>query len=143
MKSSSANNLLLMKTLRLFLVLSLLPIYSPLALKAQDEQTASAAWQVTKFDITVNAPTMTERVLPARAILTARNVGRGTGSTLSLRISPKAEVKSVTVNDAPATFISREETRQRTESSVASSLQRVAITLNAPAAPGTTLTVAV
>jgi tetratricopeptide (TPR) repeat protein len=133
--------LLLMKTFRLFLILSLLPISLTPAIKAQDEPTASAAWQITKFDITVNAPT-TERVLAARAILTARNVGRGTGSTLSLRISPKAEVKSVTVNDAPATFVSREETRQRTEATVASSLQRVAITLNTPAAPGTTLTVA-
>jgi tetratricopeptide (TPR) repeat protein len=132
-----------MKTLRLSLILSLFfAIYSAPATKAQDEQTASAAWQIMKFDITVNAPT-TERVLTSRAILTARNVGRGTGSTLSLRISPKAEVKSVTVNDAPATFTSKEETRTRPEGGVASTLQRVTITLVTPAAPGTTVTVAV
>ena len=50
--------LLLMKTFRLFLILSLFfSISSTPATKAQDEQTASAAWQITKFDITVNAPT--------------------------------------------------------------------------------------
>src|SRR4051812_32304877 len=132
-----------MKTFRIFLIFSLcFSIYLAPATKAQDEPTASAAWQVTKFDITVNAQ-MTERVLNSRATLTARNVGRGTGSTLSLRISPKAEIKSVTVNDSPATFTSKEEARQRTESSAGSTLQRVTFSLSAPAAPGATVTVAV
>lgn len=132
-----------MKTLRLFLILSLFfSIELAPMVRAQDEPLASAIWQVTKFDITVNAQT-TERVLTARALLTARNVGRGTSSTLSLRISPRAEIKSVTVNDAPATFTAKEETRARTESTAASTLQRVTISLNTPAAPGTTLTAAV
>jgi tetratricopeptide (TPR) repeat protein len=75
---------------------------------AQDE--ARAAWQITKFDITVAAPG-TERTLSAQATLSARNVGGGAGSTLSLRINSKAEVKSVTVGSATATFTSRPETR--------------------------------
>ncbi|HEV7377656.1 MAG TPA: hypothetical protein VGN95_23270 [Pyrinomonadaceae bacterium] len=131
-----------MKIIRTFLILSFFffLFYSTPDARAQDE--ATAAWQITKFDITVNAPP-TERALTARAILSARNVGRGTGSTLSLRINTKAEIKSVSVNDATATFTSREESRARQEGVSASTLQRVTIALVSPAAPGTTLTVAV
>src|ERR1044072_5646232 len=75
---------------------------------AQDE--ARAAWQIAKFDITVGAPG-SERALSAQATLLARNVGGGAGSTLSLRINSKAEVKRVTVGSATATFNSRPETR--------------------------------
>ncbi len=75
---------------------------------AQDE--ARAAWQATKFDITVSNPGV-ERALTARAVVTLRNVGRGPGTTLSLRINPKAEIKSVTIGSANATYQSRPETR--------------------------------
>jgi len=70
-------------------------------LRAQDE--ARAAWQVTNFDITV-ANLNTERALNARAALNVRNVGRGAGSTLTLRINTKAEIKNVTVGSATATY---------------------------------------
>jgi tetratricopeptide (TPR) repeat protein len=130
-----------MKIARILLILSLFFLfYSTLGARAQEE--ATAAWQITKFDITVNAPP-TERVLTARAVLSARNVGRGAGSTLSLRINTKAEIKSVSVNDATATFTSREESRARQEGVSASTLQRITIALVTPAAPGTTLTVTV
>jgi tetratricopeptide (TPR) repeat protein len=132
-----------MKIIRTFLFLSLIISISstPIA-HAQDELTVTAAWQITKFDITVNAPP-TERALTARAVLTALNVGRGTGSTLSLRINPKAEIKSVSVNDATATFTSREESRARQQGVAATTLQRVVITLGTPAAPGTSVKVTV
>jgi tetratricopeptide (TPR) repeat protein len=68
---------------------------------AQDE--ARAAWQVTNFDITV-ANLNTERALNARAALTVRNVGRGPGSTLTLRINTKAEIKTVTIGAATAAY---------------------------------------
>src|ERR1041385_4326744 len=70
-------------------------------LRAQDE--ARAAWQVTNFDITVG-DLNTERALNSRATLTVRNVGRGAGSTLTLRINTKAEIKGVTVGSAPAGY---------------------------------------
>src|ERR1051325_6143477 len=70
-------------------------------LHAQDE--ARAAWQVTNFDITVG-DLNTERALNSRATLTVRNVGRGAGSTLTLRINTKAEIKGVTVGSAPAGY---------------------------------------
>jgi tetratricopeptide (TPR) repeat protein len=132
-----------MKMIRTFLFLSLfISIASTPLAQAQDELTVTAAWQITKFDITVNAPT-TERVLTARAVLTARNVGRGAGSTLSLRINPKAEITSVSINDANATFTSREESRARQQGVAGTTLQRVTINLGSPAAPGTSVMVAV
>ena len=99
---------------------------------AQDE--ARAAWQIAKFDITVAAPG-TERSLNAQATLLARNVGGGAGSTLSVRINPKAEVKSVTIGSATANFNSRPETR--------GNAQRVTITLPSSVAAGGSVTVVV
>ncbi|HYJ47302.1 MAG TPA: hypothetical protein VEV81_11885, partial [Pyrinomonadaceae bacterium] len=132
-----------MKILRASLALALLcSFYLTPAVQAQDEPTASAAWQVTKFDITVSVPTG-ERLLSSRALLTAQNVGRGTGSTISLRMSPKADIKSVTVNGASATFTSKEETRTRPEGGVISTLQRLTISLAVPAAPNASVTVGV
>src|SRR5437762_4485332 len=96
---------------------------------AQDE--ARAAWQISKFDITVAAPG-TDRALSAQATLLARNVGGGAGSTLSLRINSKAEVKSVTVGSATATSNSRPETR--------GNAQRITITLPASVPSGGNVT---
>jgi TolA-binding protein len=99
---------------------------------AQEE--ARAAWQVTQFDITADVPAPgAARTLAARATLTARNVGQGAGSTFTVRLNPAAEVKSVTVADAPARFVSRAEARTK--------LQQVTATLATPAAPGATLKV--
>ena len=68
---------------------------------AQDE--ARALWQVANFDVTVNNPDA-ERALSARAVLTVRNIGRGSGATLTLRINAKAEIKSVMVGAATAGY---------------------------------------
>src|SRR5712664_292148 len=85
---------------------------------AQDE--ARAAWQATNFDITVANPGA-DRALSARAIISLRNVGCGAGSTLSLRINSKAEIKSVAIGSATASYISRPESR--------GNAQRLTITL--------------
>ena len=74
----------------------------------QDE--ARAAWQVTGVDITVNNPGA-ERALNARAIVSVRNVGRGSGTTLSLRINSKAEIKSVSIGAATGSFKASAEAR--------------------------------
>src|SRR6185503_20078655 len=68
---------------------------------AQEE--ARAAWQVTNFDITANIQ-LAERTLNTVAILSAGNVGRGTGSSFTFRITTKASVKAVTVGGATANF---------------------------------------
>lgn len=90
-----------MKTFRhSLLCISWLIVLHPAA-RAQDE--LRAAWQVTNFDIAVSG-LGNDRFLNARATLTLRNVGRGSGSTVSLRISPKAEIKAASVNGASAPF---------------------------------------
>ena len=92
---------------------------------AQDEP--RAVWQVTNFDITVNNPGA-ERALSARAIVSVHNVGRGAGSTLTLRINSKAEIKSVNVAAATASYRLIPEAR--------GGAQRVTITLPSSVAPG-------
>lgn len=84
---------------------TLLLFISALNLFAQDETRATTAWRVIKYDISANLPASPgDRNLSARAILSLQNIGTGTGSRLTLRISDKAEVSSVTVNNAAATF---------------------------------------
>jgi tetratricopeptide (TPR) repeat protein len=84
-----------------FLILLACAFFVSFDAQAQDE--ARAAWQVTNFDITV-ANLNAERALNARGTLNVRNVGRGAGSTLTLRIHAKAEIKNVTIGSATATY---------------------------------------
>src|SRR2546429_3942062 len=97
-----------------FLCILLLPINT----RAQEE--ARAAWQVMNFEITVNNPGA-ERALNARATVSVQNVGLGAGTTLTLRLNSKAEVKSVTVGESPASYKSLAEPR--------GGAQRITITL--------------
>src|SRR5438552_10991628 len=114
-----------MKRKHILVLVSLLGVgLSPIVISAQDEP--RAAWQATNFDITVNN-LGAERALNARAAVTLRNVGRGAGSTLSLRINSKAEIKSVSVGSATAAYRSLPETR--------GGAQRLAITLPNAIAP--------
>ncbi len=100
--------------------------------RAQDEP--RAAWQATNFNITVNS-LGAERALNARAVVLLRNVGLGAGSTLSLRINSKAEIKSISIGTATATYKSLPEAR--------GGAQRLTITLPATIAPGETVTATV
>lgn len=99
---------------------------------AQDE--ARAAWQVTNFDITVSNPGA-DRGLNAKAVLALRNIGSGAGSTATLRINPKVEIKSVMVGSAVATF------RAALENRTAS--QKIAVNLPAQVAPNESTSVTV
>ena len=74
-----------------------------LSATAAAQEEARVAWQVTNFDITANIQ-QPERTLNAVAILSVNNVGRGTGSSFTFRITAKASVKSVTVGGATANF---------------------------------------
>src|SRR5499427_10614518 len=107
----------------LFLLISCFAHYT--SIRAQDEP--RAAWQVSGVDISI--PSLgSERALNARATIAVRNVGRGAGSTLTVRINSKAEIKSVTVGSAAATYQSRPEPRGNS--------QRVTINLPSSVAPG-------
>jgi tetratricopeptide (TPR) repeat protein len=100
--------------------------------RAQDEP--RAAWFITNYDITVSS-VGSERALNARSAISARNIGRGAGSTLTVRINAKAEIKSVTIGSATATYQARAESRGNS--------QRVTINLPAPVAPNQTAIVTV
>lgn len=120
-----------MKIFRTFFILSFIfLVFSKAA--AQDEPTA--AWQVTRFDITATIPPAGERLLTARALLTIRNTGRAPGLSLTLRISPKAEIKAATANDGTATFRAGD---------VRNELQLIRVTLPTPVAPGSTVNVGI
>src|SRR4029077_6972614 len=120
-------------------VLTTLLLFSSAA-RAQEE--AQAAWQVTNFDITANIQ-QAERILNAIAILSANNVGRGTGNSFTFRITAKASVKGITVGGATANFRSVPESfgNSQIDASVKRDLQRVTVTLPAPVAGGGSLVI--
>src|SRR5918999_618702 len=115
-----------------FLVSFLLVVLCVSIGQAQEE--SRAAWQVTNFDINV-ANWGSERALNARAVLTVRNIGRGSGTTLTLRINSKAEIKSITIGAATAVYRSQPEPR--------GGGQRVIITLPNTVAANESLTATV
>jgi hypothetical protein len=120
-----------MKIFRALLALSFLLTCLTRSTPAQDEPTA--AWQVTRFDITATLPPQPERALTARALLTVRNVGRGTGTSIILRINPKAEIRAAVAGDATATFRAGD---------IRNDLQLVRVALPVPVAPGASINVA-
>ncbi|MBD0370709.1 MAG: hypothetical protein ICV60_07750 [Pyrinomonadaceae bacterium] len=123
-----------MKLLRLLLVLCLLATLNTASRVATAQDEPRAAWQVTRFEITANVG-QSDRSLSSRAVITARNVGRGSGSTLTLRINSRAEIKSATVGGAQATFRATPEAR--------GNLQRFTVNLPSPVQPEGTVSVTV
>lgn len=116
--------------LPILLILTVLG-FSP-TVPAQDE--ARVVWDVISFDINASVQ-QAERVLNSVATITARNVGRASGSTLTVRLNNKASIKSVTVGGATANFRPSPETR--------GNLQRAAINLPRAIAPDGVVTVTV
>src|SRR5215212_556145 len=77
----------------------------------QDEARVSATWQVVKYDISATLPASdSDRNLTAKAKLDIKNVSSRPASTLTLRISPNAEVSAVSVNGGTNEFTKREDT---------------------------------
>src|SRR5215204_6500938 len=104
---------------------------------AQDDTRPTATWQVTRYDITATLPqAAADRNLTARAKIDVKNVSPRPASTLSLRISPAAEIASISSNGATADFTKAE------EKVGTGSLQRIIIRVPA-VAPGGALAVTV
>lgn len=81
-----------------------------LAASAQTETRLATTWQVQKYDISATLPQAdTDRYLNATALLTIRNVSANPASTLTLRISDKAEISAVKINGAATDFTKGEE----------------------------------
>ena len=80
------------------------------AIIGQTDTRISATWQVVKYDITATLPSSeTERNLVAKAKIDLKNVSSQPASSLTLRISPSAEVSGVTINGSTADFTKGEE----------------------------------
>lgn len=77
---------------------------------AQTDNRASKTWEVQKYDVTATLPAAeTDRFLNVRAALTLRNASGSPASSLTLRISPNAEVAGVKTNGTTADFSKGEE----------------------------------
>jgi tetratricopeptide (TPR) repeat protein len=97
-------------------------------LYGQDDARISATWQVQKYDINAALPqTEADRNLTVKARLELKNVSQRPASTLTLRISPSAEITSVNVNGT-ATDAAKGEEKVAT-----GSLQRLQVRM--PAVP--------
>lgn len=125
-----------MKLARLLFVTLYLTAFA-LCVRSQDDTRATATWQVQKYDLSAIVPTNdTDRSLVVKAILTVKNISSAPASTLSLRISPNAEVSAITFNGTTADFTKRE------EKIGSASLQRISVRVP-PVAPGSSGTASV
>ncbi|MGH9818683.1 MAG: hypothetical protein ACRD43_00835, partial [Pyrinomonadaceae bacterium] len=89
----------------------------------QDTTAASATWQVQKYDISASLPqTDPDRSMSVKAVLAVKNVSTSPASTVTLRISPNAEIAAVNVGGSVADFTKREE-----KINAAASLQRIVV----------------
>src|SRR5205814_7229538 len=101
----------------------------------QDVSRVAATWQVQKYDLDVTLPQDEKgRSVSVKATLNLKNVSGKPASTLTLRISPSAEITAVKINGSIADFAKSEE-----KITPASSLQRIVLRL-APVAPDALLT---
>lgn len=102
-----------------FLVLSLFALVA----SGQDETRSIQTWKVQKYDISSTLPSdPAVRSVGLTANLSLRNVSGKPAGSLTLRISPLAEISSIKINDANAEFAKSEE-----KVGAAGSLQRIAM----------------
>ena len=93
-----------------FVSLLFTSLFFALTIAAQDESRASKTWEVQKYDLVATLPqSATDRYLIVKAVLNLKNVSGSSGSRLTLRISDKAEISAVKVNDSTADFTRGEE----------------------------------
>jgi tetratricopeptide (TPR) repeat protein len=114
---------------KLFTFIYLL-LTSALVAAAQTEPRLNTTWQVQKYDISAALPQAdTDRYLNAKALLTIKNISTNPASTLTLRISDKAEISAVKINGAATDFTKGEE-----KIGSSRSLQRILMRMPAVAA---------
>lgn len=102
-----------------FLVLTLFALVA----SGQDETRSIQTWKVQKYDISSTLPSdPAVRSVGLTANLSLRNVSGKPAGSLTLRISPLAEISSIKINDANAEFAKSEE-----KVGAAGSLQRIAM----------------
>jgi hypothetical protein len=97
-------------------------LISPLLLLGQTPGRPGATWKVQKYAIEVTLPQDASRAVMVNAGLDLRNTSSSPAGTLTLRISPAAEVTGVKVNGASVDFSKNEE-----KINAASTLQRIIV----------------
>lgn len=71
----------------------------------QVDNRLAATWQVQKYDLVVNLPqTDTDRAISVKATLTIKNISGKPARSLTLRISPNAEVATASINGSDIEF---------------------------------------
>ncbi len=107
-------------------------LLSASAIFGQAPARAVTTWKVEKYDLNVTLPQdERSRSITAKAVLTVKNISGSPASTLTLRISPFAEISAVQVNGANA-----ESTKTEEKINSATSLQRAAIRVGSIAPAG-------
>lgn len=82
----------------------------PVAVRCQSDATATRTWEVTKYDLSVTMPsTDTDRNVSVTAVLALKNVSTAPASSLTLRISPAAEVSSARIGGSAVDFTKGEQ----------------------------------
>src|SRR5918998_1853286 len=122
---------------RTFILLPFVLALTALPSRAQQPGANLPAWQVTSFDVSVNAAGAAgtsgdARAIAVRATINARNVGAAAGRTLTLRLNPAAKIESAAVGGQAAAFNPGKD--------AAAQLQTAQITLPAPVPVGGTVT---
>lgn len=85
-------------------------LFAGATLHAQTEQRIMATWQVEKYDIDATLPPEgTTREISVTARLQLKNVAARPATSLTLRISPNAEISSIKLNDNVAEFTKGQE----------------------------------
>ncbi|HMQ05223.1 MAG TPA: hypothetical protein PKD26_14995 [Pyrinomonadaceae bacterium] len=117
--------------LKSFLLVLLLSIFCRLA-DAQDDTRPAATWQVQKYDISVSMPqSEPDRAMTVKARLDLKNISPRPASTLTLRITPDADISGVNVGGSAVDHSKAEEKINR-----ALSLQRLVLRIPTVAANG-------
>jgi hypothetical protein len=99
-----------MKLSQLVLIPTILLFLAFINIYSQDDTRPTATWQVQKYDITATLPSsLADRSLVGKAKVDVKNVSARPASTLTLRISPNAEISTVAVNGTTADFTKAEE----------------------------------
>ncbi len=90
-------------------------------------RTTAATWQVQKYDLNVTLPQdERSRTMTVRAVLNLKNISSAAAGTLTLRISPFAEISAVKINDSVVDFSKSEE-----KINTATALQRIGLRFGA------------
>ncbi|MGB7203783.1 MAG: tetratricopeptide repeat protein [Pyrinomonadaceae bacterium] len=122
-----------MKILRIFFYIVFTALLFASAFSQTPTRTASATWQVLKYDLSVTLPQdERSRSITVKAVLNLKNVSSAPAGTLTLRISPFAEISAVKINDAVVDFSKSEE-----KINSATGLQRSGLRFGAISAGGT------